>query len=226
MSRGAAPPARGAAFSRAAMVAGLVAPLAGAACAPDYIELAASVVPDGAVAPDAGDAASLGTCRESSDCPSPADEYCAKQSCREEFGTCMAYDQIVVDEFQYLPVCGCDGITYFNDTFRQAAGVPASQGPPGLPCRPGVAVRCQGPGTCPGASVCDLRQERLGPCPSSSGPQIAPGTCWILPTTCPTPPPGDDVWTSCQGPGPGMCTGSCAAIKSQQESQRAAMCPP
>jgi hypothetical protein len=147
------------------------------------------------------------TCRRSTDCS--GDSYCGKASCSaSSSGTCQFFPvQCSGDE---NPVCGCDGITYFNDCWRQAAGIAfSSQGP----CRPGGASTC-GAGAdagCPDGAVC---AQLLGSAPATCSTN-AQEICWVLPPQCPSAdviPPDLNLWDSCL-PGDLHCVNTCMALR-------------
>jgi hypothetical protein len=150
---------------------------------------------------DGGDAASAPLlCNVNANCPSGS--YCDKAACGDLSGTCQLFPA-ECGQAPELAVCGCDGITYFDDCWRQAGGIAASSKGP---CSLGNAKRCGGPSRpmCPSGTYCaQLGETGPGPC----GPDDV-GTCWVLPLTC--PPMGFDLWTPCQG---GHCFDTCNAIR-------------
>jgi hypothetical protein len=179
--------------------------LAAAACSSGDIVLA--TIP---AAQEAGPSAPL-RCSGIGDCPS--DSFCEKAACGDVTGTCQVYPQCDESE-QHSAVCGCDGITYFDDCLRRASGIEAFT--PG-PCWQGAAKTCGGPShtTCPAGAYC---AQLGGPGPGPCGPDDD-GTCWVLPVTC--PPPGFDQWTPCQG---GPCVDTCNAIRTGGSYHRAQTC--
>jgi hypothetical protein len=111
------------------------------------------------------------------------------------------------------PVCGCDGITYWNDCLRLQNGVPASTWEP---CR-STAVTCDYDDDCgPGASCARLLSygDRCG--------EHRRGTCWVLPSSC--PPFDPDRWVPCGHPYDG-CVDTCRAIRSGESHRHATQCP-
>jgi hypothetical protein len=142
--------------------------------------------------------------------------YCAKDTCSDPAGSCLLPP--IDCEASEAPVCGCDGITYFNDCLRMAAGIAAST--PGE-CRAGVSL-CAGPtnATCPAGSVCAQLGAFL---PKGMCPTNPPGSCWVLPPVCP-PPSAVDRWDSCSD---GMtCLDTCTAIRTTGVYRRSQTCSP
>jgi hypothetical protein len=113
---------------------------------------------------------------------------------------------------QLAPVCGCDGVTYWNDCIRAQNGVPSSMD---LPCRTNEALACRAATDCPVAGAsCARLIGPSAPCP----PDVA-GACWVLPPICPA--------SSLLGPRlslamvacvtrPGTCDDLCTAVRSEQ----------
>jgi hypothetical protein len=198
------------------------------ACAEEEIVLATLPAPSKTAPPKEGL-----RCVEDATCG--ANEFCARKGCGEVGGACEP--RPVICEEDAAPVCGCDGITYWNDCLRRAAGTTAmtdgecgpsgrlcgivlpSKVPPGGP--PGPGEPAPGAETCPQDTYC---ARLLGP---SGGPPVecpadAPGTCWALPAVCPTVGTGPDRWLAC-GP-PDGCKTTCDAIRSRQPHRRAKAC--
>ena len=178
-------------------------------------------------------------CVENVDC-SPR-SFCARFDCNDLGGACET--RPVVCEEEPGPVCGCDGVTYWNDCLRRAAGVSAMRkgecsmemalickmdpgGPaPGPPDPSGPPLPSPSGGSCPPGLYCG----QLLPSPTPDGPDPLPpkcfpglpGTCWKLPAVCPLNG-GSDRWIEC-GPAPG-CIDTCDAIRSQLAYTRAVEC--
>ena len=156
-------------------------------------------------------------CRTAADCNPYS--LCDKAACGDSEGVC--HRQTDVCSADPKPVCGCDGVTYFNDCWRRAAGQEAAtQGECDV-----NAKTCFGPGTCPPPSLCAM----LFP---SSSPACAPGTsatCWVLPAVCNADSQDVDRWTACPLQGapsnPITCVDTCTAIHSGIPHLRALNCP-
>lgn len=162
-------------------------------------------------------------CAVDSECESTG--FCARVRCGDVGGSCEARPVACGD--QVSPVCGCDGVTYWNDCLRRAAGI--ASGRPGE-CPFDRARRCgdakggkpggaSGDDRCAAGTFCALLLPAPGAC--SPGPQ---GTCWALPSVCPTEG-GGDRWIRCGGPGGAECTTTCSAIRSGEPHLRASSCP-
>jgi hypothetical protein len=149
---------------------------------------------------------------ETDDCTSNADcgptDLCARHDCDAAAGHCEPLPLSCGAEEGN--VCGCDGVSYWNDCLRKQAGTTAST--PGR-CDKN-ARKCGGPmhQECPieGASCAQL-QGPPGPCLDP----LAPGVCWLLPAAC--PPATDTGWEPCGQaspmPPPMPCVPLCEAIR-------------
>jgi hypothetical protein len=133
---------------------------------------------------------------------------CEKPSCEAETGVC---EQAPVIECSSAPdpVCGCDGVTYWNDCIRRlfVEAQVHSQGE----CR-ATACACELGADCgvPYASCSHLLGD--GVCGHGMG------ACWVLPPMCKPAPPGSKKWRQCLGPDLplGPCVDTCLAIGSQR----------
>jgi hypothetical protein len=184
----------------------LVIPLLPAACAPEEIVIA-TVEHDAAARADR-------PCSRNTDCHNG--EECARPGC-EQIGVCQGRPPLCADSG---PICGCDGVTYWNDCLRLQHDVPAAS--PG-PCHQqgasseadaGVAATCSDPSAqecpVPGAFCARLLSPPDETCAQNVN---APGRCWILPAgNCPPSAPSDPTWISCADAS--LCEDPCTAIRS------------
>ena len=113
-------------------------------------------------------------CTSNSDCPSG--EYCKKQACGAETGTCEAEPQGCTDH--YDPVCGCDGQTHSNTCYAASQGVNvakqgecSTQQPPKK--QPPTPKGCTSDADCGSSEYC--RKQACGD---------ATGTCDPQPQAC------------------------------------------
>jgi hypothetical protein len=151
-------------------------------------------------------------CASSTDCGSFPGTYCDKPSCDSPSGTCVLPP--VECDNEEKPVCGCDGLTYFDHCLRQASlSESETPGPcPGFTCGGPSRKPCAAPGT-----YC-AQLGGMGHCSPD-----AEGTCWVLPAQCPPASPGGNLWDSCS---PGKhCVDTCDAIRMGGSYGRAFMCP-
>ncbi len=166
----------------------------------------------GGAAGSAGSAGSAGMaagtpCALDTDC-SPG-WNCEKPGCDAESGVCEPPPVFLPPE--PLPVCGCDGITYWNDEIRRQNGVTlASIGE----CR-ATACSCDVGADCDGVSGASCSHLLASADQCGHGP----GTCWVLPMQC--MPTGDPMkWRQCQPPNspdpPPPCVDTCMAIRSEK----------
>jgi hypothetical protein len=166
-------------------------------------------------------------CRTDLDCQSSW--WCQKPDCFAPIGECTP-PQVFCNESP-APVCGCDGITYWNDCVRREAATPAAT--PGE-CRTDArpCSKAQDCGT--ENAECAFLYPRPDRCDEPPS-----GTCWVLPLAC---PPGDPLsddarWVEClreplpyDMPPPDFpkCVDTCAAIRSGRahvRPLRGAPCP-
>jgi hypothetical protein len=160
------------------------------------------------------------SCSVATDCPTGW--TCTKIDCAEATGICQPRPFLC--DSAPIPVCGCDGVTYWNDCVRQQNGVVAAMlGQCAVGAHP-----CNVAGDCP---VAGASCARLNPIASASCGATGPGTCWVTPADCTAAPTGPS-WTPCAGQGgqgPGQpargCVNMCAAIRSEQQHVTAAPGP-
>ncbi|MEI9935898.1 MAG: hypothetical protein WDO69_01610 [Pseudomonadota bacterium] len=144
-------------------------------------------------------------CQTTDDCD-PA-WLCQKQDCSEPGGVCLP--RPVSDDAAREPVCGCDHITYWNDTLRQQYGITASAAGE---CKSGART-CISNDDCGSYASCAHLLFNMSSCGMPGT-----GTCWITPNDClatddkphwlPCAPPGDP-----SGPPP-PCLTTCEAVQS------------
>lgn len=141
-----------------------------------------------------------GGCRTNAECGGVA--YCA--ICPGLAGVCRPLPPLGA---MLQPVCGCDGVTYWNGSFAAALNVDVVGN---LPCTSGTVARCNASTgvACPSGTVCMLGHETAAGCTSSEG------TCWrtsygTTGGTCPTASGANPKVRVC---GSGNCTTGCAAI--------------
>jgi hypothetical protein len=210
---------------RIARVLAAAALLAGAAlafgCTEDRIVLAHI-----AAESDDGGGSSSGTpalrCASIADCKSGF--YCDKAACRDPAGTCT---RMPVDcEGDHSPVCGCDGIIYYNDCLRRQRAIESKEDGECPPDGTIAPVFCSSNTPCDGGAYCaEIFGGGGGPGPDC--PPDVHGTCWVLPQQCEPTPQGPSRFNVC-GPAGALCVDSCHAIASGQPFRPAhpSDCPP
>ncbi|MGC4091945.1 MAG: hypothetical protein QM756_29490 [Polyangiaceae bacterium] len=144
-------------------------------------------------------------CRSNADCDPVF--ACEKQKCSDESGECRKRPSISCPSFG-PPVCGCDGVNYWNDCLRIQAGAISS-----------IPGECSNPVLCTRSVDCNVNRPagnaqcgHLSPEPCNPGGPPVPGVCWVLPDSCSVQ--GNDTrWVDCQGP-TNKCIDICTAIQS------------
>ncbi|MDP1824214.1 MAG: hypothetical protein Q8L48_13255 [Archangium sp.] len=168
-----------------------------AGCEP--VDLDVVDIPDsGAFQPPVG-----ASCANTGECM--AGQLCDKAACGDALGRCVQRPPFCDGDSR--PECGCDGVTYWNDCLRRAAGIEAREGRgPCLNPRP-----CDTTSLCPDGAICGRLVF-----PNECG-RVAAGACFVLPTTCLGQMP--DHFFACGAPMT-QCLDACAAIRSGQPAAR------
>ncbi|MBX3208581.1 MAG: hypothetical protein KF764_26345 [Labilithrix sp.] len=137
--------------------------------------------------------------------------YCATKSCGK--GTCAPIGAIETSARK--PVCGCDGITYWNDSVAAKHGMSVAKA---TACGNNESVSCNEGDPCPAGVSCNRRVGSGAGC--ALGEQD--GTCWRMPATCP-PVASDSKARSCAS---AKCSDECPLIKAEAPWYVAAVCSP
>jgi hypothetical protein len=194
-------------------------------CTPEDIFVAKAAITDAgddtkpdSTVPPGNDASTVPSdCSSNDDCEPR--QYCAKSECDDAQGGCLSRPALC-DPGPH-PVCGCDGVNYFNDCLRRANGVAAAT-----------------EGECDDSAIlCGLSQS--DPCPNDgycakfpSGPYCLPGVpghCWVLPAECGEADGEGERFVLCDdglGGDSGACVDACRAIRSERPYSKVEQCPP
>ena len=140
--------------------------------------------------------------------------YCKVANCATAGGTCTLKAALAVAPAK--PVCGCDNVTYWNDNIAAHDGMNITSS--GTSCPKNTAVPCNTTNVdCPAGRKCNL-----GVASSQQCSAILSGTCWRLPTTCPT---GADQYSICGGSGAADCLNPCPVIRDETPFYFDTRCP-
>lgn len=157
------------------------------------------------------------SCKTNQQCGT--DSYCAKSACDPSAtGTCEKRPTSCSNA-SGTAVCGCDGVSYYNDCLRQKSGIASAR--PG-PCEGSARATCGGIASlkCPNdAAVCVRAFADSSLCNASD----TTGECWVLPETCPGIVIGGNL-RPCSNPS-GTCASLCEAAKSGHPHYRDNTCP-
>ncbi len=128
--------------------------------------------------------------------------YCDAGGCGA--GTCQSVLNTAAQQPDYDPVCGCDGIHYFNPTIAQSRGAAISH--PGV-CNNAEQLACDKVSAPCGAGLsCSVEVNTVGMC----APTLTAGVCWGVPVACGAAQP---MARGCLAPG--ACANKCALIRGQ-----------
>jgi hypothetical protein len=164
----------------------------------------------GGAGAEAGGSSGVSTdpvCQTSNDCE--ISYYCSKRSCEDAQGFCLPRP---FEEAIEQPVCGCDHITYWNDSLRQRYGISAStMGPCDVD-----AATCGHDATRCATDVASC-SHFLSPTQMCGQPPGS-GQCWVTPSDC-LDDVGGPQFQICPPPGgtgsmPQGCVSKCQAIQS------------
>jgi hypothetical protein len=140
------------------------------------------------------------SCRRSVPGDCAPTELCTVTGCADT-GVCSARP---AQENHYRPVCGCDDVTYWNETIANAAGVSKKSD---AQCTGGKNCRWGGP-----ENHCTDKERCVHEFISFPGALCPPGAyriggCWGLPDVCPV---ADTSVVTCGGL---QCSTRCASMK-------------
>lgn len=136
-------------------------------------------------------------------------EFCQKDACDAATGACKLKPLTCTgDDATFVPVCGCDGMTYYNPCVaeREAVNV-ATDGE--CTSNQATCTRSQGGSSC---SPARDRARCYRPRTSCSGVSAANGVCWVLPDECPTEPQVNRYCAAVGGSGSPRCAGLCELL--------------
>lgn len=130
--------------------------------------------------------------------PCPSGSYCDAFGCGQ--GTCQPLGK--VEQPVRMPVCGCDGVTYWNPSIAASHGAAIQNN---SACSP--AKTCGGFASlpCPTGATCNYHLANKSEC----GIADASGECWAIPQECPQIVVGATTH-ACQSI---SCTDECNLIK-------------
>src|SRR5207302_11214102 len=102
-----------------------------------------------------------------------ANQYCTVTACGKS-GVCTTRPTPTNTQ---APVCGCDNITYWNETLAAASGVNVATN---APCGD-AGVKCSSSVKCATNASCNINVGLIASCGLG-----ATGQCWVMPALCPS----------------------------------------
>jgi hypothetical protein len=144
-------------------------------------------------------------CERPQDCGK--NQYCFFAAC----GTAGACRDVPAESDVKNPVCGCDGVSYWNESIAAASS---------------VSVRSSGPCAGAGAKTCALGQQevacqgdaRCAAVATICTPTVS-GVCWRIPSKCPKT---DEIGRSCKD---GKCDTVCNLMEAHVAFTSGVGCP-
>jgi hypothetical protein len=146
-----------------------------------------------------------------------AGRYCKTDSCGQ--GVCAPV--AAVEQQERAPVCGCDGVTYWNISVANRIGTSIkSSGECGntvhtMTCGGIASLRC------PSYASCNYLVKTKDDCTISD----VGGTCWALPALCPIPAVGFGPRHRACSPAGGACAEECPLIRREETWYMNGNCP-
>jgi hypothetical protein len=106
--------------------------------------------------------------------PCPFGQYCEDNTCGKTMGagTCKSK---ISNKIGDMPVCGCDGLTYWNGAMAAGRGMPTQHN---VACPGDVDIACSDVTPCPGGNNIYCHKAEKG-CAA-----VIDGACWVLPGDC------------------------------------------
>jgi hypothetical protein len=143
-------------------------------------------------------------------------EYCDAPTCGS--GRCASRPAGPSVDFQ--PVCGCDGVTYWNAQQAHANGASTNDGSTGSACSGPTTQTCGGlvGATCPKDDACVEDLSGFGSCLVSD----ASGQCWFVPPGASCGGVSFSQYRDCTS---STCESYCDAVKNGHAFRRDATCP-
>jgi hypothetical protein len=132
-------------------------------------------------------------------------QYCKVVGCAAAGGTCTT--RPVNQPPAFVPQCGCDNVTYWNETIAGVYG--ANVKAPGT-CPTNTAATCK-----PGVAAAKCATNRSCNVDTTQcGVPLVSGYCWGLPTVC----PGEATQRACGGGigFSGPCLSYCEAVRNEK----------
>lgn len=125
--------------------------------------------------------------------------YCDAPGCRK--GTCKPLLSMSDQQSPFEPVCGCDGVSYWNASIAASRGMSVLHADA---CESDEQLACDANMPCPMGLYCNRQVEGSVGCALGG----ARGACWGVPATCPMVPKGKACFSL-------ICSDRCSLIKGQ-----------